>query len=189
MSQVVVGQVWGDRDKRRAGRTFEVVDVVNNEAVCDVLSKSSGNTRSRKRTNIRLDRFKPKYYVLEKNASVTVKKKAVPKSNGSTPSPARQLLATMAAQGAAPNTLGSLKDECERVLCGNWGSAGVYAVLTNKRVDVVVREVRKDCYDIKARLDGHLIYSDVGHANLQTSLGQLRAVMKSWRDNLSDIVE
>lgn len=172
MSNVQVGQVWCDKDKRRVGRLFEVVDVNNGLADCVTVA---GGTREK--TKIRLDRFKPKYYVLKGAShgplSKTAKSKAQPKT----------------APPAPPKTNGTeLSDACAKVLGGNWGGFGSYALFDNSKVHIIIRLVRTNCYDVKVRLSGHLVYSSVSRADLDTTLGQVRSYLKSLRDNISDVV-
>jgi hypothetical protein len=171
MSNVQVGQVWSDKDKRRAGRKFEIVNIDQGLADCVMVA---GGTREK--TKIRLDRFKPKYYVLKGTAQGPLSKTAKSKVQPKTAPP-------------APKTSGTeLSDACAKVLGGNWGGFGSYALFDNSKVHIIIRLVRTNCYDVKVRLSGHLVYSSVSRADLDTTLGQVRSYLKSLRDNISDVV-
>ena len=65
---VKINQIWSDKDKRRSGRTFKVVSITDNKAVCEVISR--GTTEGKTPIRIRLDRFQPKYYSLDAEAAV-----------------------------------------------------------------------------------------------------------------------
>jgi len=47
-----VGQIWQDNDKRGYGRRVRIVEIDGTHAVCEEV------TRPRRRTRIRLDRFR-----------------------------------------------------------------------------------------------------------------------------------
>lgn len=56
---VKVGQVWADNDWREAGRQMRVDRIEGDHAFCTVTAQKDGKLNRRKRTRIRLDRFKP----------------------------------------------------------------------------------------------------------------------------------
>lgn len=56
MSEVRVGQVWADNDSRSEGRKLMVMAITDGKAICSV---AWPDNKTRKRTAIRLDRFKP----------------------------------------------------------------------------------------------------------------------------------
>jgi len=176
MSVVQANQVWCDNDKRRLGRLFEVVSVNGDFATCDMVA---GGTR--KRTKVRLDRFRPKYYALKGSALGPLSKTT--QHSNVVMTPAQVVKAPVA---KTPGT--ELSDSCAKVLGGNWGGFGTYALFDNNKVHLIVRLVRANCYDVKIRLSGHLVYSDVSRADLDTTLGQVRSFLKSLRDNISDVV-
>jgi len=178
---VLVGQVWGDKDKRRTGRTFKVVNVTNKVAVCEILSKATSKSRSRRKTNIKLTRFRPKYYVLEKN--VTAATSGLLNTLRQPQPPQVDTTVTNAV------VVSTLQAECEAVLHGSWGSFGNWAVLNNNGLDVIVRRVRYDCHDVKARIDGHLIYSHVTRSSATDAMNALKDQLEQWRDTMTNVVK
>ena len=176
MSNVQVGQVWEDNDKRRLGRLIEVVGVNNSLVNCELVANGK-----REKTKIRLDRFKPKYYTLKTKATATTVTLTIAPSTTAT-----QVADVPATVSTTPAT--DLSVACSKVLGGNWGGFGHYALFDNNKVHIIVRLVRADCYDVKIRLSGHLVYSNVSRADLDTTLGQVRAHLKSLRDNIEDVV-
>ena len=175
MSVVQANQVWSDKDKRRLGRLFEVVSVNGNFATCDMVSGGK-----RKRTKVRLDRFQPKYYVLKGASAGPLSKTAQAQDPGQLP------VVAQPPTTKAPGT--ELSDACAEVLDGTWGGFGSYALFDNSKVHIIVRLVRTNCYDVKIRLSGHLVYSSVSRADLDTTLGQVRSFLKGLRDNIADVV-
>lgn len=171
MSNVQVGQVWSDKDKRRVGRLFEVVNVGQSLAECVMVSGGS-----KEKTKIRLDRFQPKYYVLKGAAQGPLSKTAKAAVPVASTPPTQKSSGT------------ELSDSCAAVLGGAWGGFGSYALFDNSKVHIIIRLVRANCYDVKIRLSGHLVYSSVSRADLDTTLGQVRSYLKSLRDNISDVV-
>ena len=161
--------VWSDKDKRRIGRKFEIVNI--DQGLADCVTVAGG---TREKTKIRLDRFKPKYYVLKGTVQGPLSKTA--KSKDPAPTPPQKKGGT------------KLSDACAEVLGGNWGGFGSYALFDNSKVHIIIRLVRTNCYDVKVRLSGHLVYSSVSRADLDTTLGQVRSYLKSLRDNISDVV-
>jgi len=173
MSLVQENQVWLDKDKRRVGRLFEVVDVNGNFAICDMVAGGK-----RKRTKVRLDRFQPKYYALKGAANGPLAKTTKAKTTAVPATPVKPT-----------QTSGTeLSDACAAVLGGTWGGFGNYALSDNNKVHLIVRKVRDNCYDVKARLNGCLVYSSVSRMNLDTTLGQVRSFLKGIRDNIADVV-
>ncbi len=171
MSNVQVGQVWSDKDKRRVGRLFEVINVDVGLAECVMIVGGK-----KKKTKIRLNRFRPKYYVLKGAAHG-------PLSNAAQ-TPSKPKFAPL-----SPKTAGTeLSASCANVLEGTWGGFGSYALFDNNKVNIIVRQAGVDCYDVKIRLDGHLVYSSVSRSNLDTTLGNVRAFLKRIRDNIIDVV-
>ena len=81
-----------------------------------------------------------------------------------------------------------LSDACAAILEGTWGGFGSYALFDNGKIHIIVRFVRTNCYDIKIRLSGHLVYSSVSRTDLDTTLGQVRSYLKGLRDNIVDVV-
>jgi hypothetical protein len=60
MSDVKVGQVWADNDKRSAGRLVRVVRLTETHAIVMPAGTAVGNRPGSGRvTRIRLDRFRP----------------------------------------------------------------------------------------------------------------------------------
>lgn len=164
MRQVQIGQIWHDKDRRRVGRKFEVISLGINSAECNMLSKSDGVSRARNRTKIRLDRFKPKYYILEHDAAK--------------PRP-----------GVPPLSSNELYEKCQDILSGTWGGYGSYVTFNNDTIAASIREVRTDCYDVKARINDHLVYSNVVNNNIEEATYQLKNYLVSLRDKLSNVID
>lgn len=178
MTNVQVGQVWTDLDKRRLGRMFEIIDITGNQAKCEAVSGGYRNTK------IRLDRFKPKYYrlkgaVIKANQNVT--KQDAPKPDTSVGLPVGKVT-------QIAGTPYNMRDACADVISGSWGGFGSYALYDNGKVSIIVRFVRDDCYDTKVRLDGHLIYSKVSRTTLEVALESVKDFLKSVRDCLDEAV-
>jgi hypothetical protein len=58
MTQVEVGQVWADKDKRRGGRLFMISNIDDGMATCENLPSKDGKVPGKPISFIRLDRFK-----------------------------------------------------------------------------------------------------------------------------------
>jgi hypothetical protein len=166
MIQVQVKQIWNDKDKRRVGRTFEVVNTDDTFAYCQSIS----NGKKRK-TKVRLNRFSPKYYELHSTVMT-------PMSD----------VTLISADDIAIDSTTALHVDCASIMQGNWGGFGKFAVLDTDNVGITVREVKDNSYDIKVRVSGHLVYSNASRADLTSNLTQVRDFLKSVKDNISDMV-
>ena len=69
---VEIGQVWEDADSRRAGRTFEVVNIDDGMATCENLTGTGGSQPTKPTAFIKLERFHPKYYKLRPSKNKTI---------------------------------------------------------------------------------------------------------------------
>jgi hypothetical protein len=167
MQQVTIGQVWEDNDRRRIDRKFRVERIVNGKAVCRVIN--AGTSKGKSPVRIRLDRFVPKYY---KNISPRV----VQDTNG------------VISWG---NVNDALSNRCDDVLSGNWTSpfAG-YAIMEDGPVQVIVREASRDSvYDIKVRINKHMILSFVDYNVLEHALRTVHSHLEEIRDCLDDVLD
>jgi hypothetical protein len=69
-SNVQVGQIWVDNDKRRVGRKLKIKSLKGKQVDCEVISKSPFTKNGKKFVRIKLERFRPwaNGYSLEKNS-------------------------------------------------------------------------------------------------------------------------
>lgn len=58
---VKAGQVWADNDRRSQGRTLRVLDVIDDRAICEVLTPADKavNKRVGHKASIKISRMRP----------------------------------------------------------------------------------------------------------------------------------
>jgi hypothetical protein len=153
MSDVKVGQLWEDNDKRRNGRLISVLSIDNNKARCEVLKFTPGVHIKKKFVSIRLDRFKPTsngYKLVGGTINVTAALK----------NPSVDFISLNLDSATKKKNFADL---CSDQFPGDWkyfkGSCYDAALLENDSVRIIVRDYG-DGYDAKLFILHSLVFSN-----------------------------
>lgn len=198
---VKLKQIWEDKDKRRAGRTFKIqnIDLEENKATVEILTGPGGKRpdKNNEISFIRLDRFNvSKYYRLVQDVvSVFASEPDPPKSKfeekitvfQDTDRGVKEMETIIVRK---PTNNKSLMEQCQEHWPGSWQNSGPFSSLTSDRFEVMVRQSQNfsKMLDVKVKLDKFCIYNIVSDKPLSDVLMTTRTALAKIAEDLIDMV-
>lgn len=166
---VNIGEIYEDVDKRRKGRTFEIINIDNEVATCKNLTPPHGKKLDKNKllSFIKISRFKNKKYY----------------------KPSKKKLSSPII--IRPKKL-SLVEKCKKILNKDWFESGPNAILNSQdRFEISIRQTQRfpETYSYKINLDRFCINRNTIISSLEESLNRIIKECKLLINDLESIIK
>lgn len=197
MTQVEIGQIWADKDKRRAGRMFIISNIDDGLATCENIPSSDGKSPGNSISFIRLDRFKtPRYYsLIGKPVRIEAKKEVTPLTYSVVSD--EDLEAINNIVRVNPTVVKRNTDHSELLLekintewptPEGWKKIGSFFMTGNDMFEVSIRpEGVTNAFEVRIKLYKYCIFDSRIRGTVEDTLVKCKSYLRSVIRNVNDL--